>query len=72
MNVKVLPVSNQQIVVQQPQQGGQQPQVIQTADGQTLIYQPVAVDNSQGQQVMGRANCKLVRLVECEKYEEMS
>jgi len=52
--IQVLPVSNQQIVLQQAsqQQGGQQPQVIQTADGQTLIYQPVAVDGSQpGQQV---------------------
>jgi len=51
--IQVLPVSNQQIVLQQPQQqGGQQPQVIQTADGQTLIYQPVTVDSGQpGQQV---------------------
>jgi len=44
-------VNGQPLVLQQ--QGGQQqqqPQVIQTADGQTLIYQPVAVDG-QGQQV---------------------
>ena len=37
----------QQIVIQQ---GSQQPQIIQTTDGQTLIYQPVQVDG-QGQQV---------------------
>lgn len=32
----------QQIIIQQPQQG----QIIQTADGQTLIYQPVTVDGN--------------------------
>ena len=38
----------QQIVLQQ---GGQQPQIIQTTDGQTLIYQPVQVDGQGQQQV---------------------
>jgi len=51
--IQVLPVNNvgagggQQIVLQQP--GGQQPQIIQTTDGQTLIYHPVSVEG-QGQQ----------------------
>jgi len=45
-HLQVVPVNGQQqLVIQQPQ-GGSQPQIIQTADGQTLIYQPV-VDNQQ-------------------------
>ncbi|CAN8026525.1 unnamed protein product [Ixodes persulcatus] len=32
----------QQIIIQQPQQG----QILQTSDGQTLVYQPVTVDGS--------------------------
>lgn len=53
--IQVLPVSNvgagagQQIVLQQA--GGQQPQIIQTTDGQTLIYHPVSVDGQGQQQV---------------------
>jgi nuclear transcription factor Y alpha len=49
-------VNGQPLVLQQQggQQQQQQPQVIQTADGQTLIYQPVAVDG-QGQQVQLQA-----------------
>merc|ERR1719376_370990 len=50
--IQVLPVNSvggqQQIVLQQ---GGQQPQIIQTTDGQTLIYQPVQVDGQGQQQV---------------------
>lgn len=43
--IQVVPVSSltntgQQIVIQQPQQ----PQIIQTPDGQTYIYQPVQLD----------------------------
>lgn len=45
-HLQVVPVNGQQqLIIQQPQ-GGSQPQIIQTADGQTLIYQPV-VDNQQ-------------------------
>lgn len=49
--VQVVPISSLQttqgqIVIQQPQQA----QLIQTADGQTYIYQPVAIDNSVQQQ----------------------
>ncbi|XP_013785189.1 nuclear transcription factor Y subunit alpha-like [Limulus polyphemus] len=48
--IQVIPISQvqgqqsqpQQIIIQQPQQG----QIIQTADGQTLFYQPVAVDGT--------------------------
>lgn len=39
----------QHIVLQQG--GGNQPQIIQTTDGQTLIYQPMQVDNHGNQQV---------------------
>lgn len=42
--IQVVPVSslagNQQIVIQQPQT----PQIIQTPDGQTYIYQPVQLE----------------------------
>jgi len=38
--------AGQHIVLHQPG-GGSQPQIIQTTDGQTLIYQPVQVDNQQ-------------------------
>lgn len=54
--IQVLPVSNvgggggQQIVLQQPA-AGQQPQIIQTTDGQTLIYHPVSVEGQGQQQV---------------------
>ncbi|KAJ8678705.1 hypothetical protein QAD02_014492 [Eretmocerus hayati] len=49
--IQVVPVSslaspNQQIVIQQPQT----PQIIQTPDGQTYIYQPVQLDNQIQQQ----------------------
>lgn len=47
--IQVLPVSSLQtagaqgqILLQQPQQA----QILQTADGQTFIYQPVALDNT--------------------------
>jgi len=43
--------SGQQIVLQQQQGGQSQPQIIQTTDGQTLIYQPMQVDNHGNQQV---------------------
>merc|ERR1712183_354910 len=50
--IQVLPVNSvggqQQIVLQQ---GSQQPQILQTTDGQTLIYQPVQVDGQGQQQV---------------------
>lgn len=46
--IQVVPVSSLQgaaqgqILLQQPQQA----QIVQTADGQTFIYQPVAIDNT--------------------------
>ncbi|KAF2887763.1 hypothetical protein ILUMI_18410 [Ignelater luminosus] len=46
--IQVVPVSNLQgaaqgqILLQQPQQA----QIVQTADGQTFIYQPVTIDNT--------------------------
>ncbi|GAB6019478.1 hypothetical protein CHUAL_001056 [Chamberlinius hualienensis] len=48
--IQVVPISQlqgqqnqaQQIIIQQPQQG----QLIQTSDGQTLVYQPMAVDGN--------------------------
>ena len=48
--IQVVPVSslaggNQQIVIQQPQT----PQIIQTPDGQTYIYQPVQLDGQMQQ-----------------------
>ena len=68
--IQVLPVQNTGGIpaggqVVQIQQNAQQPQVIQTTDGQTLIYQPVQVDGgttilqpntqglSQGQIILG-------------------
>jgi len=51
--LQVLPVNGQQqLIIQQPQGGAQQPQqqqpqILQTADGQTLIYQPAPVENNQ-------------------------
>jgi len=56
--IQVIPMSQlagqqgqQQIIIQQPQPG----QILQTSDGQTLVYQPVTVDNNfvQGQQNIG-------------------
>lgn len=49
--IQVVPVSSLQgaqgqILLQQPQQA----QIVQTADGQTFIYQPVALDNTAIQQ----------------------
>ena len=41
-------VHTHQIYLQQAAAGQSQPQIIQTTDGQTLIYQPVQVEN-QGQ-----------------------
>ncbi|XP_075735532.1 nuclear factor Y-box A isoform X4 [Rhipicephalus microplus] len=46
--LQVIPISQlqgqqgQQIIIQQPQQG----QILQTSDGQTLVYQPVTVDGT--------------------------
>ena len=55
--IQVVPVSSltgtgQQIVIQQPQT----PQIIQTPDGQTYIYQPVQLDGQvqQAQQPTGK------------------
>ncbi|EEC04615.1 transcription factor nf-Y alpha, putative, partial [Ixodes scapularis] len=42
----------QQIIIQQPQQG----QILQTSDGQTLVYQPVTVDGSNFVQGHGGAH----------------
>lgn len=56
--IQVLPVSSltnpgQQIVIQQPQT----PQIIQTPDGQTYIYQPVQIEGQVPQaQPTGKYN----------------
>lgn len=55
--IQVLPVSSltstgQQIVIQQPQT----PQIIQTPDGQTYIYQPVQLEG-QVQQAQPTGKC---------------
>ena len=52
--IQVLPVSSLQttqgqVLLQQPQQA----QLVQTADGQTFIYQPVTIDNTAIQQPTG-------------------
>lgn len=49
--IQVLPVSSLQtaqgqVLLQQPQQA----QIVQSLDGQTFIYQPVAIDNATLQQ----------------------
>jgi len=56
--IQVVPVSSltstgQQIVIQQPQT----PQIIQTPDGQTYIYQPVQLEG-QVQQAQPTGKCK--------------
>lgn len=61
--VQVVPISSLQtatqgqIVIQQPQQA----QIIQTADGQTYIYQPVQIDNAVQQ---AQPTCELFGFVE--------
>ncbi|XP_065159469.1 nuclear transcription factor Y subunit alpha isoform X2 [Atheta coriaria] len=63
--IQVLPVSSLQgqgqILLQQP---SQQAQIVQTADGQTFIYQPVALDNGiqQAQPTVLNINGNLVQL----------
>ncbi|KAF5294895.1 hypothetical protein FQR65_LT10693 [Abscondita terminalis] len=65
--IQVVPVSSLQstaqgqILLQQPQQA----QIVQTADGQTFIYQPVAIDNTnipQTQPTVLNINGNLVQL----------
>ncbi|XP_020293888.1 nuclear transcription factor Y subunit alpha [Pseudomyrmex gracilis] len=63
--IQVVPVSSlastgQQIVIQQPQQ----PQIIQTPDGQTYIYQPVQLDGQvqQTQPTVINLNGNLMQL----------
>ncbi|XP_017767869.1 PREDICTED: nuclear transcription factor Y subunit alpha isoform X2 [Nicrophorus vespilloides] len=65
--IQVVPVSSLQgqgqILLQQPQQ--QTAQIVQTADGQTFIYQPVAIDGSgiqQSQPTVLNINGNLVQL----------
>eukprot|EP00088_Acartia_fossae_P058609 TRINITY_DN6880_c0_g1_i1.p1 TRINITY_DN6880_c0_g1~~TRINITY_DN6880_c0_g1_i1.p1 ORF type:complete len:267 (-),score=65.76 TRINITY_DN6880_c0_g1_i1:498-1298(-) len=60
--LQVVPVNGQQqVVIQQPSQGGssgsqQQPQILQTTDGQTLIYQPVVDGQVGGNSMIQLAN----------------
>lgn len=61
--IQVLPVSSLQttqgqVLLQQPQQA----QIVQTADGQTFIYQPVAIDNTALQQAQPTGNI-FIRLI---------
>lgn len=56
-SIQVVPVSSlagagQQIVIQQPQT----PQIIQTPDGQTYIYQPVQLEGQVQQQAQPTGN----------------
>lgn len=50
----------QQIVIQQPQQA----QILQTSDGQTLIYQPVQLDQQNLNQ-QAQPTCKLTEFKKC-------
>ena len=52
--------SQQMIQIQQPQAG--QPQLIQTPDGQTLLYQPMAVDGTSGTQLIQTANGQIIQV----------
>lgn len=62
--IQVVPVSSltntgQQIVIQQPQT----PQIIQTPDGQTYIYQPVQIEGQvQQTQPTGKYNKRLANI----------
>ena len=49
------------IQIQQPQTGPQ-PQLIQTPDGQTLLYQPMAVDGGSGTQLIQTANGQIIQV----------
>lgn len=49
--------AGQQIVIQQPQQA----QILQTSDGQTLIYQPVQLEQPNIQQ-QPQSTCKYTKL----------
>lgn len=56
--IQVLPVSSlqtgqAQVLLQQPQQA----QIVQSLDGQTFIYQPMAIDNSSLQQSQPTGKC---------------
>lgn len=56
-----LPGQPQQMIqIQQPQTG--QPQLIQTPDGQTLLYQPMTVDGSSGTQLIQTANGQIIQV----------
>lgn len=48
--IQVVPVSSLQTTQGQVLVQPQQAQIVQTADGQTFIYQPVAIDNAAIQQ----------------------
>lgn len=56
-----LPGQPQQMIQIQQPQTGPQPQLIQTPDGQTLLYQPMTVDGS-GTQLIQTANGQIIQV----------
>lgn len=58
--IQVVPVSSLQTAQGQVLVQPQQAQIVQTADGQTFIYQPVAIDNTAIQQAQPTGNCLFI------------